>query len=169
MARRPRNLASGWDAAISAGVLALVQGRTAEDALAEIMRAGVPADDAGIVLKECRKRIQIAAEYNREEQLGLAISRLTLVVEKTIVDPETLNLALQAQKELNKLLRLHEVPAGGASVEDDDGADRSDELARVREHLAGVIDAPADYPPSELARMAAEKIRAAHGGADTPD
>lgn len=166
MAKRKRVDGKG----VKVAVLALVRGLAEEAVVAQLVQAGTPKDDAGLVVKEARNRIQLTADYNRDEELGKSIRRLERLIEANI-DSEfasSKTIALQAQRELNKLLRLHEASAGATGeAEEGDGAGRADELSRTRAHLAGVLDAPDDYPLSELARMAAEKLRTADGGDDS--
>lgn len=170
MARRRDPSPKPTDAAIIAAVLVLVQGGDDAAALARIIREGMPRDDAGLVLAEARKRLQVAADYHRGEELGKAIKRLNKLIRLNLRKEEgDHSVALRAQIELDKLLRLHEVNAGATGgAEEESQADRLDELSRVRDHLAPLFGAmPDDYPVSELARMAAEKVRTADGGDDT--
>lgn len=166
MAKR-KGMNQAW---VQEAVLCLVGGLAEEAVLARVVKAGAPRDDAGMVLKEARAVIQITADYNRDEQLGLAIRRLNRMVAMNIKDEEPAgrSIALRAQVELNKLLRLHEVNAGATGeAEEGDGAGRADEVSKTRAHLSPLFeDLPADYPLSELARMAAEKLRTGNGGDD---
>lgn len=169
MPRKPSPNPKPRDAAVISAVVTLVGGGTEREAIATILQAGVTQDDAGLVLIEARKRIQLAADYHRDEQLGLAIMRLNRLIELNLeADLGDHGVTLRAQIELNKLLRLHEVNTGAAGGEPDEATDRADELGRARAHLAPLFaGTPDDYPLSELARMAAEKVRTAHGGGDT--
>jgi hypothetical protein len=64
----------------------------------------VPKDDADMVLAESKKRLQIAADYHRDQQLGLAISRLNRLIELNLLEDEgDHGVALRAQVELNQL------------------------------------------------------------------
>lgn len=162
---------AGDESIITRAIMGLIQGRSEADLLVGIVSAGTPRDDAGLVLQEARKRVQLAADWNRDEQLGLAIRRLNLILKLALPDPDDpfkaeevdLAIAIRAQVELNKLLRLHEVPRGDAGDPDEGGSDRADEISRARAHLADLFDVPDDYPLSEIARMAAEKLRACDG------
>lgn len=163
------------DQVIEAAVLALVRGEDADRIIARIVKLGVTLDDAGLVLVDARRKIQLTAEFHRDEELGKSIRRLNRLIELNLGEEDTASallgdhgVALRAQIELNKLLRLHEVNAGaggGGSGEPDEATDRADELGRARGHLAPLFaDVPDDYPLSELARMAAEKLRTGDGG-----
>ncbi len=137
-------------------VLMLTNGMRIEAAEAYAVQAGETPGAARKIVVEARKRITLAADFDRDEQLGKAVSRLEDLYAKSIVakDPRT---ALQAQKELNRLLALYD--AGGDS--EADGGD--DEAARQLELIAGYL-LPLEltdegYPVEEHARIAAEIIR----------
>lgn len=178
MARRRKS--TGDQDAIDAAVVLLVRGAADSAIVARLVLQGVPRDDAGLVIVEARKRIQLTAAYNRDEQLGLAIRRLNRLVELNLDrDAEHTNaledllkqdhaVALRAQTELNKLLRLHEVNEGASGEpEEGDSSERADALSAITDHLAPLaqlLGVPEDYPINELARMAADRVRMAHGG-----
>lgn len=172
-AKKPNPAPKPSDQAILAAAMALVRGEDQDAVMARIVRMGVTLDDAGLVLVEARKRIQLAADFHRDEQLGLAIRRLNMLIERNMGEEGSASdflgnhaVALRAQIELNKLLRLHEVGTG-ATGDPDEATDRVDELSRARGHLAPLFaGVPHDYPLSELARMAAEKVRTAYVGED---
>ena len=153
--------------AISSSVLGLVRGLTTESLIELIVTFGITRDDAGLVLEEAKKRVQLAADFNRDEQYGLAINRYNRLIELNLPEEDDestgdLSIALRAQIELSKLLRLHEMPKGSTGDPDAPGTDKGDELERVRAHLGGILDEfPDDYPVSELARIAADRLRAA--------
>lgn len=168
MPRKPSPNPKPHDQAVEAAVLVLIRGQDDGAALAAIIRHGVAQDDAGLVLVEAKKRLQLAADYHRDEQLGLAIRRLNRLIELNLREDEgDHGVALRAQVELNKLLRLHEVTTG-ATGDPEEATDRVDELSRARAHLMPLFGGvPDDYPLSELARMAAEKLRTGDGGDHT--
>jgi len=168
MAKTPK------EPAIMAAVMALIRGLSDEETTKKILSCKIALDDVGIVLAEARKRIQLTAEYNRDEQLGLAIKRLNRIIELSLpeendsswgdgADPQT---AIRAQIELNKLLKLHEVQAGSTGDPDDDlGENKSEQLTRVRDHLQPLFsELDDDYPIDELARIAADQLRTAKSG-----
>jgi len=169
MARKPRPNPKPNDAGIAAGVLAIVGGGDDQRAIGDIIRSGTPQDDASLVLAEAKRRIQITADYHRDEQLGLAIRRLNRLIERNLEDIDGDDaIVLRSQVELNKLLRLHDVRSGADGPAE--GESRTDDLAEVRGHLAPLFPAlPADYPVNELARMAAETVRTAHGRENPTD
>ncbi len=117
---------------------------------------GMSQENAEHVLAEARKKLTLAADFARDEQLGTAITRLNNIYVKAGEDIKT---ALQAQRELNKLMNLYG-PAGGAS--DGDGEDAGD-LRRKIELIEGYI-LPLNltderYPIEEHVRVAAEIVR----------
>ena len=97
------------------------------------------------VLAEARKRLTLAAEYNRDELLGTALTRLNDLYSRCIragADGNGPNLAkaLDVQREINRLVGLYRqtslLPGQGA----DGGGEASDELRAIGEPAA------ADFP-----------------------
>jgi hypothetical protein len=138
-------------------ILALVTGLDPERAARSL---GVGPDQIGPMVAEARRRLTLAAEFNRDEQLGTAIARLNECYSKASKDKDV-RTCVQAQKELNRLLDLYRstttVTAGSA------GADQAaaQELASVRAHLlplklAGEASDQTGTP--ELARLAVNEI-----------
>ncbi len=158
------------ETAISSSILGLVRGLSGEQLIAVVVQHGIARDDAGLIIEEAKKRIQLAADFNRDEQYGLAIKRYNRLIELNMPEGDELatgdlTIVLRAQIELSKLLRLHEIPKGSTGDPDAPGTDKGDELERVRVHLAGVLEGfPDDYPVSELSRIAADRLRAADAG-----
>lgn len=138
-------------------VLMLTQGVAPSAIEAAHDRLGMTQAQAAKAIDEARRRIKIAAEYDRDEQIAIAFSRLnTLYSASCEIDPKT---ALAAQKELNKLLALYSGPTAEAAQAGTGGTAAADELARVAAHLLPLNLAPAEYPISEHARLAAAKAR----------
>ena len=146
-------------------VLMLVQGIAPDAArVACIEKLGLSPDDADAVIAQARKNITIAAEFNRAKELGTAIIRLNDLYTRCIRLQDT-KTALAAQKEISKMLQLHQSPTA------DPGGDAEDEtldasaygssanaLRAVREHLAPLALAGDETPTPELARLAVERI-----------
>jgi len=116
---------------------------------------GLSAEDTVKVIEQAREKITLAADYSREEQLGEAIAQLKDLYSKSILakDPRT---ALQARRELNRLMDLY--------GDNDEGADIGDgEAAKVIELIEGYLLplelTDSDYPIQEHARVAADIIR----------
>lgn len=138
-------------------IVALMAGGMAGDELRQAA-ASLDAGDVDKLIAEARARLTLAATYNRDEELGLAIQRCDDVYRRAHKAGD-LKTALAAQKEKAKLQHLYnarpDAPAGGAPGETD--ADR--ELAAVAGHLFPLGLAAPDYPVSGHARIAAERIR----------
>ena len=79
------------------------QDRPSEDPEAATRAYG---EIAGMTVNQARKRITVAADYTRDEQLGKAVIRLDDLYAKSIAAQDT-RTALQAQRELNRLLSLY--------------------------------------------------------------
>lgn len=128
-------------------------------------RLGVPAEKIPDTIAEARRRLTVAADYNRDEQIGTAFVRLNDLYRRSLA-VQDVKTALAAQRELNKLLDLYRVTPERAvevaEAEDDDNT----ELAAIREHLIPLGLAAADYPLREHARIAAEVVRDHQGKRD---
>jgi hypothetical protein len=111
------------------------------------------ADTAAAAVSEAVNRIQIAADFNRQEEIGRAYTRLNMIFAKANAQAD-FPIALSAQRELNTLLALHR-PAGtetAAAPESNSAADTED---AIRQHLEPLELAPPQTPLPELARLAA--------------
>ena len=119
---------------------------------------GLDPEQAQAAVKMAQRRITLAADFNRVEEIGRAVSRLNAIYAACCVtDPPT---ALSAQRELNKLLDLYgrgvgKPPADTATANTASNA----ELEAIRSHLLPLELAPETYPLQEHARLAAEAIR----------
>jgi len=131
-------------------VLLLVSGMGHAALDEALTKLGITAHDRPLALADARQRILLAAEYQRDEQTGIALVRLNDIYRRSLAiqDAKT---ALAAQKELNKLLDLYRAPPAAAS-----GGNPDIEMAR--RHLAGLKLAAPDAPLAELARLAVLKV-----------
>ena len=140
-------------------VLLLVNGMSAEAADAFAIQSGADPETAKQIVADARKRITVAADYTRDEQIGRAVMRLDDLYAKSIAGQDT-RTALQAQRELNRLLDLY-----AGSSRGDGGNDDAVELRRQLDLIAGYLLplrlADEQYPVEEHARMAAEVVRTA--------
>jgi hypothetical protein len=138
-------------------VLLLVNGMSAEAAEAFAVQGGADPQDAKQIIADARKRITVAADYTRDEQIGRAVMRLDDLYAKSIAGQDT-RTALQAQRELNRLLDLY---AGSSRSEGggDDAADLRRQLGLIAGYLLPLRLADEHYPVEEHARMAADLIR----------
>ena len=130
-----------------------------------VSRLNVAADDAPALVAEARKMITLAAEYNRDELLGTALTRLNDLYSRCMAATNdkltsptmALAKALSVQQEINRLTGLH---AGKGSVPDHENAAESrDELSAVAAYLYPLALAAEGYPVREHARLAAQRIR----------
>jgi hypothetical protein len=144
--------------------LLLVSGLSRETILAAAQaKLGLSAADAEKAISEARRRITLAADYNRVEQIGTGVTRLNDLYARC-TQAQDLKTALACQRELHKLLDLYatadqpNAPTAG-NADAGDAEQLRKELAAIREHLEPLGLAPADYPLRELARMAAEIVR----------
>ena len=118
---------------------------------AAIDKLHLPSDRVDAHMTEARRQITLAADFNRDDELGKAIRRLNDCYQaaRTIADIKT---ALACQRELNKLLRLHQ-PSDLANPADEE---ESAHLAAIRGHLQPLFDG--QEPTHELARLAAAEL-----------
>jgi hypothetical protein len=141
-------------------LLLMVSGISAADLTAACTeKLGIPPEEVAGIIAQARRKLTLAADYNRDEQIGTAFTRLNDLYARAI-RAQDIKTGLIAQKELNKLLDLYRVTPEHAaeSTGDDAGPDRS-ELAAIRGHLIPLGLAAADYPLREHARIAAELVR----------
>jgi hypothetical protein len=124
------------------------------------------------VIAEARKRLTLAAEYNRDELLGTALTRLNDLYSRCIraggdgVGPN-LAKALDVQREINRLTGLYRPPSLAGM--DPGGGEAVEELEAVGEYLLPLALTSESYPMREHARLAAQRISeleaaAAQGG-----
>lgn len=153
MPRKPR---PANDDQIGRLVLLLVAG-VAPDQAARAGREQFGLTPAGAreAVKEARRRLQLAAEYNRDEALGTAIQRLNTLYAAAVQEKDTRS-AIAAQKEINRLLDLTRT-ADADAIAGGDG-EAAAILAAVVAHLAPLDLAADDTPPDELARLAVAEI-----------
>jgi hypothetical protein len=147
-------------------VLLLTNGMTVDAAESFCQSKGLDLDSARRTVAEARQRITIAAEFARDEQLGKAVIRLNDLYAKAIAaqEPRT---ALQAQRELNRLLGLYSLdkePDPGSG----DGGESSRQLELVASYLIPLGLTDERYPVEEHARIAAQVIRE-NGFAEQPE
>lgn len=109
---------------------------------------------------QARRKLTLAADYNRDEQLGTAVTRLNDIYARAI-RAQDIKTGLVAQKELNKLLDLYRMTPehAGDATEGEDSGPQQAELDAIRGHLLPLNLAEASYPLREHARIAAEIVR----------
>lgn len=142
-------------------VLLMVSGMSQADLEnACVMKLAIEPERVASAVAEARRRLTRAADYNRDEQLGTAITRMNDLYARAVRTGD-LKTALTAQREINKLMDLYR-EATGARDEDDEDADQEGaeaELAAIRRHLLPLGLAAESYPLREHARIAADLIR----------
>jgi hypothetical protein len=120
-------------------------------------KAGLAPDAARRAVAEARKKLTVAADYARDEQLGKAIQRLEDLYAKSIAAKDT-RTALQAQRELNRLMDLYS-PKDTGSDDSGDTEGMQASLDLIAGHLLPLDLTDERYPLEEHARLAADIIR----------
>jgi hypothetical protein len=152
-------------------VLMMVKGTTAAKAEQHaITKGGCTPEQAADLVTEARRQITVSASYNRDEQLALAITRLNELYSKGVVATRPcktcqtpmlvgdLRTAIQAQKELNRLLGLY-LPAEERRPTEIDAEDLERQLDLVASYILPLRLCSDAYPVTEHVRVAAELIR----------
>lgn len=139
-------------------VLLLINGMALAEVERFCMSRGLTAEDAKQTMAMARKRITITAEYTKDEYLGKAVMRLEDLYAKS-VQVKDIKTALQAQRELNRLLDLY--GSGDAPGDEAEGGGSEDarRLALIEQYLLPLGLTDERYPIEEHARIAAEKLR----------
>ncbi len=138
-------------------VLLLISGMSVSAAETFCVQQGADLDAARRIVAEARKRITVAADYARDEQFGRAIMRLEDLYAKSIAAQDT-RTALQAQRELNRLLGLYS-PREASADEPGDAAALHRRLELIAGYLIPLRLADPQYPVEEHVRIAADLIR----------
>lgn len=140
-------------------LLLLLNGMSPQAAEAFCHNRGQSPDAARQIVAEARKRITLAAEFSRDEQLGKAVSRLEDLYAKSVV-AQDIRTALQAQRELNRLLSLYSRPLQEDCPRDEGAAQR---LELIERYILPLHLTDASYPIEEHVRIAADILRAREG------
>ncbi|MFW6125106.1 MAG: hypothetical protein ACOC46_03065 [Pirellulales bacterium] len=147
--------------AIDKVAVMLISGVNRPDAReAAQQKLGLTEQQADRALQAAQKKITLAADFNRVEEIGQAYMRLNHIYARAL-RAQDCKTALSAQRELHNLMSLYDGqrPAG---AEAGDGPEASDARA-ARAHLAALDLGPADASLAELARLAVAKIVALEG------
>jgi len=135
-------------------ILFLVKGGSVDDAIGRLVATGISQSVAKTSVDEARKAITLSADYVRDEQLNKAVSRIETLHKKsfTAKDYKT---ALQAQKELNRLLGLY----GSKQVESSDGSECEKQIHLIEGYILPLNLADETLPLVEHVRIASERLR----------
>lgn len=142
-------------------VLLLVSGATRSVVEEAICKLGLVGELAASAIAEARMRIQIAARWDRNDQLGTALVRLNDIYRRALAAQDA-KTALAVQKELNRLLDLYRPSAappektGGERSLPDSSA--TAEIAAARAYLVPLKLGDERTPLSELCRLAVLRI-----------
>jgi hypothetical protein len=162
------------DSTIDRVLLWMVSGLAGADLeTACVAKLEVDPTQVKAVIAEARKRLTLAADYNRDELLGTALTRLNDLYSRCIraggegIGPN-LAKALDVQREINRLTGLYRPPSLAAM--DPGSSEAGEELEAVGEYLLPLALTSESYPLCEHARLAAQRISelgaaAAQGGA----
>lgn len=133
-------------------LLAIVSGLEGEVAARKI---GIPDDQIRKAINQVRRRLTLAADYNRDEQLGTAIKRLNECYSRAYGENDV-KTCVNVQKELNRLMDLYRTAAAPAET----SVKVDGELRAVREILAPLFLKRLDdgVKTQELARLAVCEI-----------
>ena len=114
------------------------------------------------VIADARNRLTLAADYNRDELLGTALTRLNDLYSRCIrsgADGPNLAKALDVQREINRLVGLYRLTSPLGQGDQGGGGEAADELRAIGEHLLPLNLADGSLPLREHARLAAQKLR----------
>jgi len=123
---------------------------------AAVEKLAISATSLPSIIAAARRKITLAADYNRDEQIGTAVTRLNDIYSRSLrsLDNRT---ALAAQKELSKLLDIYK-PRNSEPV-NKVNVDAIKILDLVKSHLIPLGLTTDVTPIDEHARIAAETIR----------
>ena len=142
-------------------VLLMVSGLSKKELTdACVLKFAIAPEEVDEFIKQARTKITRTAEYNRDEELGISITRMNDIYGRAIKGQD-IKTALMAQKELNKLMELNKDVESGSQEqsEQENRLGHQEELEAIAGHLLPLELADADYPLREHARIASERIR----------
>ena len=150
--------------AVERVLLWMANGLSGEDLQAAcVAKLELDPEEVQTVIAEARKRLTLAADYNRDEMLGTAITRLNTLWSRCISD-RTLDLskALAVQREINRLGGLYRTAKAewDSPTGDTNGSEGvAEEVAAAAGYLFPLELAPAHVPLAEHARLAVLRIK----------
>jgi hypothetical protein len=108
-------------------------------------------------IKEARIVLTRAADYNRDEEFGRAITALNELYSLNIKNKDYKS-ALSVRKEMNSMLSLKYVAESNATKSSEGTELIADEIDTIRQYLEPLGLAEPETPTVELARLAAIRI-----------
>lgn len=144
---------------LNALVLLLIGGQSVEAVGEYCRRQGMNAAEAQSAVAEAQKRIAIAAQFDRTEELGKAVKRLEDLYAKATVARD-LRTALQVTREINRLLSLYPEKTGGDAPAAGGDPDTARRLALIESYVLPLGLCGEQYPIEEHVRVACEIVRA---------
>lgn len=145
-------------------VLLLVSGIPAETAERYCVQQGQTPANAKALVIDARNKITVAADFNREEQIGLQITRLEALY-KSANGAKDFRTALQSIREKSRLLRLYNEPDSGINADLD--AQESQTIRRqlklITDYIRPLALVSDKYPIEEHVRVASEIVRISKG------
>ena len=140
-------------------VMLLTNGISMDAAESMLMQKhGMSLEQARECVTDARQRITIAADFSRDEQIGKAVMRFEDLYTKSIAAKDT-RTALQAQRELNRLLGLYVHGGNDNGGDIPDNSEAQQKLDLIASYLLPLRLANEGYPVEEHARIASEIIR----------
>jgi hypothetical protein len=148
--------------AVEQAVLLLVGGVSRRLVEQQVAGSGVAAARVAEVVQAAREKIRVAADYDRSEEVGLAVTRCEDIYRKALAAKD-LKTALAANKEKSRLRRLYERTEGETGSEGAAGGGAELEecrrvLAAIAGHVLPLELAEAGYPLEEHVRIAASRL-----------
>jgi len=138
-------------------VMLLIGGVSIEKALNYCLtHFGMSVKEGEEAVAEARKKLTLAADFVRDEQLGTAIARLNNLYTKAMA-ADDIKTALQAQRELNKLMNLYK--AVDDSLDEGDSRELLERIKIIERYILPLRLIDVEYPIEEHVRVAAEIIR----------
>lgn len=172
--QRPGNAPPGPNSPLSPkallgqALLEILNGMTKEKVKSYLEGQGASRRSASKILRDARRRISVAAEFDHVEQLGKAVMRLEQIYAATMAAKDT-KTALQTQREINRLTGLYSESVQGGSGDGADVAELRRQLNLIASYLLPLKVAHDSYPLEEHARVAGEIIRLNGLNGRTPD
>lgn len=162
MPRKPAKTAAVPAEVLQSIILRLVSGAEVPAVRAEAIASGSTPRLIDAAIAEAQRAIALTADVDRRRELGVAYKRLNTIYQSAI-DKGSNDVALKAQRELNRLLSLHntELMAQAAADAAAGTTPAEKELAAVAAHLLPLKLAPESHPLAEHARVAADLARRA--------